>query len=129
MQSRPLPKQPTFSGKPAIVIGAARSLEGFVSQYGVQELTAFELFVTNNFAQQKAFLDYKPQNYIILDRNFWEQREDQLPELVERSRQSMRELAEKTTWPLRLYMPRKALKSPFLQDSICRALTHFTSAF
>lgn len=63
----------------------------------------------NAFSLSATYTDLKPAYYVLLDPSFWESSTDFLSN-------TLKGIAQKTTWKLQLLLPVQAAKSPYLSE-------------
>lgn len=101
--SRPSDPLPEAKESSLVILANGPSLSSTVTAHR-EFLKGKELMAVNLFATSPLFTELRPELYIIADPLFW---------LVDEKREAVfGSLAEKTDWPLDLFVPARALSDP-----------------
>ena len=78
----------------------------FIDDNFAKEISNDEVYVSNHFADTSYFVQIKPKNYVLLDKYFWNS--DVREEFNVKRLRPFKELNEKTTWKLKIFIPDSA---------------------
>ena len=102
IRSKILPRLPKAADSTCVILGNGPSLKKSLSDHK-NFLFKKSLICVNAFSVSDQYDEFKPQYYVILDNSFWDSNGKVILDTVAA-------LKEKTTWPVKLYLPIKASK-------------------
>jgi hypothetical protein len=104
---------PNAEKKHASILGNGPSLNISLDEH-FNFINQTESFCVNHFATAEIYVVLKPQNYVLLDPAFFEKVniENLRPDILN----MMNQLIDKTTWKIRLYVPKISKNTSFIQE-------------
>ena len=78
----------------------------FIDDNFAKEISNDEVYVSNHFADTSYFVQIRPKNYVFLDKYFWNS--DVREEFKIKRLRTFKELNEKTSWKLKIFIPDSA---------------------
>lgn len=109
--------------KRLVILGNGPSLNQSLEEQSVL-LAEAELMAVNQFVFSDQFDRLRPSSYVLLDIGFF--RDDTLPRVREITDRLIRELAERTRWEMRLFLPREGYNSRLHRElSVSNRLVEF----
>ncbi len=105
----PAPQRPVCS-----ILGNGPSLTESLREHG-DFLRSTETVAVNNFASSSAYVQMRPQNYVLLDPAFFQYHAEHKGERHD-VRQTLEAMRSQTEWPMFLYVPYQARRSYFIEQ-------------
>lgn len=97
------------------VLGNGPSLNAELQNYK-SEIQSSNIYVVNNFANSDLYTTVKPENYVLLDPNFWNFYDITDNEFLQNLDYFHNNLIYKTTWAMNFYVPSKIFKKKYFQE-------------